>query len=236
MGERRIGRRLPGWTAALLLVCAAAGILACGLRLPDAGRRQNGGMLCKNANGKITMLPMEIDSGCWEYGHCQGIAVDTERRYISYSFTTALVKTDLQGNLVGTVTGLLGHLGCIAFNDDDGRLYGSLEYKNDAIGRGILDKIGHEAAVQDAFYMAVFDVEKIDRVNMDACADGVMKCVYLREVVDDYLTQVECDGRIVAHRYGKSSGSRTPNRTLNRIRPSTDPCGDFSEDWRICFC
>ena len=53
-------------------------------------------------------LPASIFSGCWATGHCQGIAVDTKREYIYYSFTTMLVKTDLQGNLIGTVTGLLG--------------------------------------------------------------------------------------------------------------------------------
>ena len=45
-----------------------------------------------------------------------------------------LVKMDMKGNVVGTVTGLLGHLGCLEYNEQDGRLYGSLEYKNDAIG------------------------------------------------------------------------------------------------------
>ena len=47
-------------------------------------------------------LPRFIDSGCWNTGHCQGIAVDLEKGFVSYSFTTTLVKTDLQGRLVGT--------------------------------------------------------------------------------------------------------------------------------------
>lgn len=167
-------------------------------------RRANAAVAAQAADGGIVMLPLEIDSGRWNYGHCQGIAVDGKREYIYYSFTTALIKTDLEGNVVGTVTGLLGHLGCIAFNEEDGRVYGSLEYKNDAIGRGILDKVGHEEAVQDAFYIAAFDVEKIDRRDMDACADGVMTCVYLREVVEDYLAEVACKGKTVQHRYGCS--------------------------------
>ena len=82
-------------------------------------------------------LPLEIFSGYFHGGHCQGIAVDTARKFIYYSFTTELVKTDLNGRLIGSVTGLLGHLGCIDFCDADGRVYGSLEYKNDAIGKGI---------------------------------------------------------------------------------------------------
>ena len=54
-----------------------------------------------------------------------------------FSFTTALVQTDLEGNVIGSAVGMLAHLGCIAFFDEDGCVYGSLEYKNDEIGRGI---------------------------------------------------------------------------------------------------
>ena len=71
-------------------------------------------------------LPRFIDSGFWNTGHCQGIAVDLEKGFVYYSFTTMLIKTDLQGRLVGTVSGLLGHLGCIDFCEGDGRVYGSL--------------------------------------------------------------------------------------------------------------
>ena len=154
--------------------------------------------------------PQEIFSGLWPYGHCQGIAVDTARQFIYYSFTTALVKTDLQGNLIGTVTGLLGHLGCIDFCDQDGRLYGSLEYKNDAIGQGILKKAGHIGEIQNAFYIAIFDVDKINRVNMDACSDGVMTTVYLKEVFDDFSAPGHrhgCSG-IDGTTFGKMPGEK----------------------------
>ena len=166
------------------------------------------------------MHPDTIFSGHWPYGHCQGIAVDTAREYMYYSFTTALVKTDMQGNLIGSCVGLLGHLGCIAFNDEDGRVYGSLEYKNDAIGRGILDHAGHADEITDAFYIARFDVNKIDRVGMDACADGVMQGVYLREVVEDYHAKVQCDGKTVDHRHGCSGIDGT---TFGPMPGSSDP-------------
>ena len=68
-------------------------------------------------------------TGKWGKLHIQGIAVDRAKGYIYYSFTTKLVKARLNGEIVGTVDGLVGHLGCIAFNERDGRLYGSLEYK-----------------------------------------------------------------------------------------------------------
>lgn len=149
-------------------------------------------------------LPRSIDSGVWDAGHCQGIAVDPVNGYVYYSFTTMLLKTDLQGNVIGTVTGLLGHLGCIDFCDGDGRVYGSLEYKNDVIGQGILQRLGVETTIEDAFYIAIFDVSKIDRVGMDATSDGVMTTVYLKEVVDDYHAEVVNNSKTVAHRYGCS--------------------------------
>ena len=56
-----------------------------------------------------TRYPKEIYSGAWNAGHVQGITMDREG-YMYFSFTDVIVKTDLQGRLIGTVTGLLGHL------------------------------------------------------------------------------------------------------------------------------
>ncbi len=134
----------------------------------------------------ISALPRTIHSGSYPYGHCQGIAVDTEKRCVYYSFTTALVKTDFDGNFLGSVVGLLGHLGCIVRRPSDGFIYGSLEYKNDAIGRGILNMTG-KASIQNAFYIAVFDGDKITRADMDAEGDGIMCAAFLKPVTDDYL-------------------------------------------------
>ena len=131
-------------------------------------------------------FPKTIFSGDYPTGHCQGIAVDVKHRVIYYSFTTQLVKTDFDGNFLGSVGGLLGHLGCIQFRASDGLVYGSLEYKNDAVGRGILNRTG-EDAVENAFYIAVFDGEKITRGNMDAEKDGIMTAAFLSRVTDDYL-------------------------------------------------
>ena len=119
-------------------------------------------------------------------GHIQGIAIDKERKYMYCSFTTEFAKFDMGGNLVGSVKGLLGHLGCIAYNYDNGCVYGSLEYKNDSIGKWILRFINNESTFKDAFYVAKFDVDKIDRVGMDAEKDGVMRTIYMDEVTSDY--------------------------------------------------
>ena len=89
----------------------------------------------------LSQLPRTIFSGVRGPFHVQGIAVDLKRGYIYFSFTTELLKTDLKGNLIGSVKGLTGHLGCLTMNPEDGRVYGSIEYKNDAIGREILQKL-----------------------------------------------------------------------------------------------
>jgi len=132
----------------------------------------------------------------YKTGHIQGIATDKERKYMYYSFTTCLIKTDMQGNVVGSVKGLAGHLGCIAYNYENGRVYGSLEYKHDSVGTKILKKQTSVADVEDGFYVAIFDVDKIDRLDMDAERDGIMTAVYLPEVLKDYYA----DG----HKYGCS--------------------------------
>lgn len=142
------------------------------------------------------MYSDNIHIGDYWTGHIQGIAVDKKREYIYCSFTTCLVKSDMNGNVVGSVKGLAGHLGCIAYNEEDGRVYGSLEYKHDKIGQDILDSQGNERDVEDGFYMVAFDIDKINRVDMDAEKDGIMTAVYLREVLDDYTAE--------GHRYGCS--------------------------------
>lgn len=132
--------------------------------------------------------------------HVQGIATDKNREFMYYSCTTFLAKTDMEGNIIGTVKGLAGHLGCIAYNYENGKVYGSLEYKCDIIGACILNGIkkleNKETKVPDAFYVAIFDVDKIDRMDMDAEKDGVMKVVHLNEVLEDYQAE--------GHRYGCS--------------------------------
>lgn len=150
-------------------------------------------------------MKQPIFTGSWGKCHIQGIAVDEKHGYIYYSFTTKLVKSTLDGQIVGYVDGLMGHLGCIAFNREDGRIYGSLEYKRDAIGQEILEKLGRSADLEDAFYIAIFEADKIDRMGMDAEKDGIMKTVYLEEVFRDYRgIGFDRWGNTIPHRYGCS--------------------------------
>ena len=70
----------------------------------------------------MNMIFTEAHGNC----HIQGIAVDEKKGFIYYSFTTMLIKAKLDGTIVGSVKGLTGHLGCIDFNEADGKVYGSL--------------------------------------------------------------------------------------------------------------
>lgn len=139
-----------------------------------------------------------IFTGPWKSGHVQGIAVDKKKGYIYYSFTTMLVKTDMKGKVIGTVTGLLGHLGCLCFNENDGQVYGSLEYKSDEIGSGILNLQHSDKKFPDAWYIAVFDGDKVTRENMNSNEGDILKTVYLPTVVADYEAKVDT----FPHRYG----------------------------------
>jgi len=135
-----------------------------------------------------------LNGGAWATSHVQGIAVDATAGYIYWSFTTLLVKTDLQGNLIGTVEGFTGHLGDLDFNAADGRVYGSLEYK-----------------AQNTFYIAVIDVDAIDRVGIQAQNSPIVQTVYLEEVVADFTADLDGNGvfdgdvaNTPDHRYGSS--------------------------------
>lgn len=130
------------------------------------------------ATAQRTALPLTQNGGSWASGHVQGIAVDLKRGYIYYSFTNLLAKYDFKGRLIGTLVGWTGHLGDLDFNPDDGKLYGSLEYKKDS-----------------AFYIAVIDVARLDRVGVDASRSAIFRTVYLPEVVKDYTADLNGDGR-----------------------------------------
>lgn len=131
-------------------------------------------------------LPREQIAGPFASGHVQGIAVDRKGGFIYYSFTDMLAKYDFEGRLVGTLTGWSGHLGDLDFNPVDGRVYGSLEYGK-----------------QDAFYIAMIDGARIDRVGMTVAGTDLLRAVYLPEVTRDYAADLDGDGK-ADHRYGCS--------------------------------
>lgn len=146
-------------------------------------------------------IPPSVSFVSGRTGHLQGIAADLGAGYLYWSFTTELVKTDLSGNLIGSVTGLIGHLGCIALAPGGKQLCGTLELKHDSIGAGISELTGRSIAGGDSFYVSVFDTCAITRPRMDAERDGVMRSALLPEVCEDY-SAVLPDGK--AHRFGCS--------------------------------
>jgi hypothetical protein len=119
----------------------------------------------------------------------QGIAVDRVKGHIYFSFTTVLVKTDLWGNLLGTVRGLTGHLGDLTFDPGSRMVLGSLEYK--AAG---------------AFYIAMFAADAITTPDRDASDPRVMRTVHLAEVAEDFgsPSSVHGPGPDTPGRYGCS--------------------------------
>src|SRR5690606_27989160 len=113
--------------------------------------------------------PDSIYSGKQGGLHVQGVAVDEKNGHVYFSFTDKLIKMDTSGRLIGSLIGFVGHLGDLDFNMDDGKIYGSLEYKNDAIGKGINKELGIKSnRNQNGFYIAIVDGSKIVRPNMNA--------------------------------------------------------------------
>ena len=128
----------------------------------------------QRSQSQTTNLPDSIYSGKQGGLHVQGVVVDQIKGYVYFSFTDRLIKTDLSGKLIGSVTGFVGHLGDLDFADD-GKIYGSLEYKNDAIGKGIKKELGGQMANEDGFYIAIFDASRIVRPNMNAEKEDLLR-------------------------------------------------------------
>lgn len=143
---------------------------------------------------------MEVFSGWWPEGHVQGIAVDREKGFVYFSFTTILLKTDMQGRAVGSVKGLAGHLGCIDFDPKGRRVVGSLELKHDLIGKDIICRTGWDPSGEDNFYLVSFDADAITELDMDA--HKLMKAVWLSDPVRDYKEIDPVSGEL--HVYGCS--------------------------------
>ena len=152
---------------------------------------------------QIVPLPDSIYSGKQGNFHAQGVVVDKANGYVYFSFTDKLIKTDLFGKLIGSVTGFVGHLGDLDFSDD-GKIYGSLEYKNDAIGKGIKKELGVQTSNEDGFYIAIFDGSRIVRPNMNAEKEDLLRTVYIREAVNDYAANVKDGIEEKPHRFACS--------------------------------
>lgn len=157
----------------------------------------------QNAN-RPEILPDSIYSGKQGKMHVQGIAVDKANGYIYFSFTDRLIKMDLSGKLIGSVTGFVGHLGDLDFNTADGKIYGSLEYKNDAIGKGIRKSLGVQDNRENGFYIAIFNGLRIVRPDMNAEKEDLLQTVYIKEAVKDYEDSIQTGNKTKPHRFACS--------------------------------
>lgn len=152
----------------------------------------------------LASLPDSVYSGKQGKLHVQGVALDQANGCIYFSFTDRLIKTDLSGKLIGSVTGFVGHLGDLDFNTGDGKIYGSLEYKNDAIGKGIRKSLGVQNNNENGFYIAIFDGSRIVRPNMDAEKEDLLRTIYIKEAVKDYEAEVKAGKGTKPHRFACS--------------------------------
>jgi hypothetical protein len=136
--------------------------------------------------------------------HVQGIALDKAEECMYCSFTSAFFKTDLNGNIIGSITGINGHLGAMTFDPHGRKVYASLERKDDEIGRGISRTLGAEAydKNESGFFIAEIDVDKI--TGMDIPFEDAIELHPVVDAVKDYLDTVEVDGKVLEHRYGCS--------------------------------
>jgi hypothetical protein len=185
----------------LVAACGAVALAAGSITVASSAAVASSGALASvsqrctpSDEREAASLPLTIDGGEWPAGHVQGVAIDREQGFVYYSFTTMLVKTDLAGTVLGSVVGFTGHLGDLDFNEKDGRVYGSLEYKE-----------------AQSFYIAILDVDEITAFDMDAETSGIVTTVYLEEVVEDFTADMDGDGdfdgdiaETADHRYGSS--------------------------------
>lgn len=133
--------------------------------------------------------------------HVQGIAYDEARQCMYFSFTSRFIKTDLEGNVTGSIDRINGHIGDMVLNKEDGKVYASLECKNDEIGCGIASKLGAENYSRSAstFYVIAIDVDKIDHVGMRE--EEAVTRFELTDAREDYLAEIEHNGKRLEHRY-----------------------------------
>lgn len=107
----------------------------------------------KGQGEATVMLPDSVRVVSGLPSHVQGIAVDAARGSMYFSFTTQFIRTDMEGHVLGTIDRIPGHLGAMALNADDGKVYVSLECKDDEIGAGIAPKVGHKGG-KNQLYVA----------------------------------------------------------------------------------
>ncbi len=158
----------------------------------------------------VENMPNYVHTGNHGIQHVQGMAMDRVGGYLYYTFTDILVKTDLEGNVIGTVTGYMGHMGDCSFNDMDGRLYATLQISP--------NNWGWEGS-DEGWYVAIVDVDKITSVGMSYDAEGLMKVVEMSNIYQTATAELSngqigkygvtgLDGCAFGPKFGTSSGEQ----------------------------
>ena len=133
--------------------------------------------------------------------HVQGIAYDQDAGRMYFSFTDTFIVTDMDGNMLGSVNRIQGHLGAMTFDRKTRKVYASLECKDDVIGQGLSDF----AKGKSMFYIAVIDVDKVKHVGMDSEDNEAFKIVCVKDATREYKDKFKApDGTELEHKYGCS--------------------------------
>lgn len=136
--------------------------------------------------------------------HVQGIAYDAEADCMYMSFTSRFLKVDMQGNILASIDRIQGHLGAMTFDPKDRKVYASLECKDDIIGQGIAKVLSVDVVKQSVFYIAIIDVDKLDKICADPEDGEILKTVCVRDACADYDAKVNVGGTDLEHRFGCS--------------------------------
>ena len=133
--------------------------------------------------------------------HVQGIVCDRDAGRMYFSFTDTFIVTDMDGQILGSVDRIQGHLGAMTFDRKSRKVYASLECKDDVIGQGLSDF----AKGKSMFYIAIIDVDKVKYVGMDSEDNEAFKIVCVKDATKDYQAKVKTPEKTqLEHRYGCS--------------------------------
>lgn len=152
---------------------------------------------------KPAKLPTEVYVDGKQF-HVQGIAYDKTKDCMYMSFTSAFYKTDMKGNVVASISGINGHLGAMTFDPVGRKVYASLEFKDDSIGRGVSNGLGAHLYTREqcVFYIACIDVDKV--VRMDMMQDEAITLYRVEDACNDYQAKVMCNAVEYEHRFACS--------------------------------
>ena len=121
-----------------------------------------------------------------------------------YVYVIHLLKVDLKGNVLASIDRIQGHLGAMTFDPVGRKVYASLECKDDQIGQGIAKTLSVDVVKESVFYIAIIDVDRLDRMGADPEDGEILRTVCLLEPCGDYSAEVNVDGSVLRHRFGCS--------------------------------